>query len=168
MLTTSASQHETRKRKMSDIELFDWLFLQGIRKESGCIEWTGGTTKSGYGRLRYGNKTIMVHRFVARMLGLLDTEALVCHKCDNTLCFEPSHLFTGTPQDNMTDKCNKNRQSKLKGSQQAGSKLTEKDVFEIKDLLSSGRFYQHEIGKFYGVWQTLISKIKHNKNWRHV
>ena len=42
----------------------------------------------------------------------------VLHTCDNPACFNPEHLFLGTNQDNIDDKCRKGRQRGV-SSQQA-------------------------------------------------
>lgn len=46
--------------------------------------------------------------------------------------------------------------------------LTEKQVKEIKRLLSKGCLNQKEIGYKYGVSNHVIHKIKSGKNWGHV
>jgi hypothetical protein len=36
----------------------------------------------------------------------------ICHTCDNRKCFNPKHLFAGTPQENVDDMFAKDRQAK--------------------------------------------------------
>jgi hypothetical protein len=85
----------------------------------------------------------------------------VCHSCDNQLCFNPSHLFLGSPRDNSQDSIKKGRftLTKLNGETKA-HKLTDFQVSEIKNLLLESRLSQTEIGRLYGVTQSHISRIK--------
>ena len=74
----------------------------------------------------------------------------------------PNHLILGTHQDNMDDRTERNRQ--IKGEDIKQSKLTEKQVLEIRDAIG----YQWEIGLRYGVSQTLVGKIKRGEIWKHI
>lgn len=68
----------------------------------------------GYVYLRNGGKDypqVRLHRvaYEAHYAEPIPEGLQVCHKCDNPACFNPSHLFLGTNQDNINDKVKKGR-----------------------------------------------------------
>ena len=54
------------------------------------------------------------------------------------------------------------------GSETTNSKLTEKEVLEIRKLKETTNMTSTEIGKLFGVNQPAISKIIHRKTWKHI
>lgn len=92
----------------SDKARFAQKVIEGDVKS--CWNWTAGKSKAGYGHFWLRGKSFGAHR-IAMMLhtGILDQSMLVCHTCDNPSCCNPSHLFYGTPLDNMLDKVSKGR-----------------------------------------------------------
>lgn len=80
------------------------------RKASGCWHWNQSLQTSGYGQLRIEGKSWLAHRasWVAHE-GPIPEGLLVLHKCDNTVCVNPKHLFLGTHKDNNQDMVSKNR-----------------------------------------------------------
>lgn len=79
-------------------------FWRHVDKSGECWIWTGAVDKAGYGRFGMNHTSHTANR-IAWMLTHGDPGKLfVCHKCDNTLCVRPSHMFLGTPKDNQHDK----------------------------------------------------------------
>lgn len=154
---------------MTDKERFEDKF-ESIT-ESGCWIWTAYSLPNGYGRFGLNGKTELAHR-AAYMLykGRIPEGMCVCHTCDTPACVNPDHLFLGTHVDNMQDCKSKGRLTKgdTKGEINGKSKLTEKSVLEIRDLLNNSPYSQVEISKIYGVFYTAISKIKYRQTWGHI
>lgn len=78
----------------------------------GCWYWTGERLKIGYGRTYNDGSHEMAHRASYRLYKGDPAGKLVCHRCDNTLCVNPDHLFLGTHRDNTQDMLRKGRGSK--------------------------------------------------------
>jgi HNH endonuclease len=89
----------------------------------------------------------------------------VCHRCDNPPCCNPSHLFLGSPKDNLDDMYRKGRQRNLVGEQRAFAKLTQTQVLEIRARYASGE-KQRDLASEFNVRQPRISKIVTRKAWR--
>lgn len=77
---------------------------------TGCILWTGGADKDGYGKLRAFGIDWRAHRLVYHFFkNKISPNDIVCHKCDTPACINPDHLFLGSPLLNMQDKASKGR-----------------------------------------------------------
>lgn len=113
---------------------------KNTKREGGCLVWTGPQTHDGYGVMGIGrNKQFRAHRVAFQLAnGPIPAGLLVCHSCDKPLCVEPTHLFLGTPLDNMRDMIRKGRKRAPKGEQHPGAKLTNSQAEEIKSLRESG------------------------------
>lgn len=135
-------------------------------KKTGCWEWKGTKTWNGYGMIRFKHKMTPVHRVLYQILHrtVLKREEFVCHKCDNRICCNPSHLFVGTNMDNMRDMMEKGRKgpSVVKGTRVHTNKLTEEQVRAIR---KDPRKYPL-ISKEYGVRTSTICAIKKRTNWK--
>lgn len=133
---------------------------------SNCWVWFGAKNQWGYGQFRIGNKMIQAHRVSYTLyVGEIPDGIFVCHTCDNRACVNPNHLFLGTPKDNMVDMINKGRKRWLSGEQAPQSKLSSEDVVKIRQLYSTGNYYQKDLAKMFGVRQQQISRIIHNLRW---
>jgi len=130
-------------------------------KFQDCWYWTGVCFSSGYGAYYFDGKVLRIHRFAAHLwLGFdLDSKSLVCHKCDNPKCFNPEHLFIGTSLDNMQDKKNKGRCSRLSNELNPMCKISNKFVSEIRDLFENKIYKQCELMRIYGISRVQVCRI---------
>jgi hypothetical protein len=135
----------------------------------GCYESKNVKNKDGYSYTSINGKMILIHRLMYHIHYPdedIDNKQ-ICHRCDNPACVNPEHLFSGTQQDNITDKVIKGRQAK--GSENGNSKLIESDIIEIINLILSGHFTSGTvIAKQYKVSRRVIENIINQKLWKHV
>jgi hypothetical protein len=89
-------------------------------------------------------------------------ELSVCHSCDNRVCTNPAHLFTGTIADNTQDRDEKGRVQQ--GSEHYKARLTEDDVRYIRGSDLSDR----DLAKAYQTGETHIRKIRDRTFWKSV
>lgn len=85
----------------------------GKDEHGGCWVWCGTTKSSGSGgsyksgRLSFtlrGRKAfVLVHRIALRLSIGHPLIGLALHKCGNSLCVNPDHLYEGTTADNARD-----------------------------------------------------------------
>jgi hypothetical protein len=102
--------------------------------ENGCVLWTGGRTRDGYGRLWIKGRPLFAHRVAWEAKnGPIPTGLNVCHRCDVRTCINPNHMFLGTQKENMADRSAKLRR-KLgieEGPERRPSKAPEIIRFQI-------------------------------------
>jgi len=128
-----------------------------------CWPWLGPVHSTGYGFITIGHTNYRAHRFSYKIfIGKIPAGMNVCHKCDNTCCVNPNHLFLGTQADNMEDKTIKLRTGT--------TKLNPEAVKVIKWFL---KYYpapglKMKLAKLHGVSHSTITNIKNEFTWKHV
>lgn len=139
-------------------------FFRKIEKTSHCWNWFGAVYPNGYGAFRVGREGY-AHRISWEIhRGKIPYKMNVLHHCDNRKCVNPEHLFIGTAKDNAQDCIRKGRFPM--GERTYCSKLTEKEIKEIRDLYPM--FFQREIGRIYGIGQSQVGRIIKKIRWKHI
>lgn len=152
-------------------------YVRFSNAENRCWEWHDpeGETKfeqGSYPTLKVNGKSFKVHRlsywfFVGP---IPDPSIYVCHRCDNTLCVRPDHLFLGTHTDNMRDaklKGRLNKETQMKaGEENTNAKLTWEQVRKIRTRYAKGTHTQEQLALVFGVDRSTISNIVRNRIWR--
>jgi len=146
------------KIKISNYENNCWLW-------HGCKSENKQTGKHTYGMISLNGKMIPSSRAAYLLFkGDFDPKLEICHKCDNTLCNNPNHLFTGTHQDNMDDMMKKNRRNPPIGERHAMSKLNWKLVNDLRnDYINN--LATSQIQKKYNIESSQFLRIVKNESW---
>lgn len=142
-------------------------------KPEDCWEWTGAFLKGSRASMRYGSiglvnsagrsVTYRAHRFAWMLVnGSIQDGMNVLHRCDNTKCCNPSHLFLGTQRENIDDQLAKGRW--LRGEQAGRAKLTEAQVLEMRASDKPDKYY----AELYSVYPQTIRKARNGEKWAHL
>jgi hypothetical protein len=136
------------------------LYLRNVRLGIPAECWECDShyrNPKGYVKLAYKawNGFHLAHRWVWWDL-TGECPEVVMHKCDNPSCINPSHLQSGTHQDNSLDRDRKGRCGAIGGP--VARKLSSKQVTEIREIIKAGESLT-KTGKLFGVSAATIANI---------
>lgn len=150
----------------------DYVSLKGLKMKAKIKKLS---VSIGYLRVRIAvgglDKLCRVHRLVAAAFipnSNPRENKYVLHGDDNPTNNHFENLRWGSQQHNMDDKVERGRCPDRRGEKAGNSKLTEKDVIQINEMLASGEYLQREIASKFGVAQATIYSIKRGKTWTHI
>jgi len=167
-------------------------FWSRVTFSDGCWEWNGHTTGNssdpdeGYGSIRIDNHHVKTHRLSWLIhYGQIPFGLLVLHKCDNTRCVRPDHLFLGDALANSRDMVDKGRACSgernimrrqpelLQGEKHGNARLTDDDIRTIRrEFVFVGPGKRNPTARLladhFGVTAQTIYTIAKRKSWTHV
>lgn len=146
-------------------------FWAQVRKSDGCWEWQGGLNKKGgYGQIQVGGRHTLAHRVSWRLAHhgeAIPIKRYVLHRCDNTRCVNPGHLFLGTHAENMRDMMRKGRGTKARGERHGRARVTSRVVRTIREMSEEGSS-QRQIARAFGISRRCVQHILAGNTWAHV
>ncbi len=135
--------------------------------ENDCWEWQGarlsGNAKCRYGSMSVGKASegkIYAHRLSWEIHnGEIPNLKSVLHKCDNTICVNPNHLYLGTAVDNMRDRDTRGRNGV--------ALLSLSDITEMKRLYKTHKIAFSELGTLFGVSGSVAANAVNNRTYQY-
>lgn len=140
---------------------YECNLLNNIQKvESGCWINTAGLRKDGYCNFPINGKQKLAHRVMYELKNgeIKDKEKIVCHTCDNRQCCNPEHIYLGTHSLNALDRQKRNSNSLQNGEKNRNSKLSDKDILDIRMQLQCGN-NKKDLSKKYNVTFEYLKRI---------
>ena len=132
--------------------------------ESGCWE-NSYDANSKYPRININGKTRLLHRIMLYLEHNLsfkdllenDPEKQALHKCNNSKCFRPEHLYFGNDSNNAIDK--------IKDKNGGTQKIDYPSAVNIRFELMIGK-HSKVIAAKYGISRRNVYYIKANRSWK--
>ena len=169
------------KRHQRDVKRF-WAQVDK-KGPDDCWLWKGRKDRCGYGIFCFISslntprvaKFIGAHRYSMQLLlgheiqsptRKLNEGMLVLHRCDNPACVNPVHLFIGTQKDNISDRDEKERQSR--GELRYNHKLTDEIVREMRQMFATGKHTITQISRKFGFRFCTTWDAVNKRSWKHV
>ena len=159
-----------KRIKLTNLQRVNTALLAWVaaRKPNECLLFDGATNSNGYGCMRTGDKTVLVHRYALTLFTGPCPEGMeACHAtaniCGNRHCFSPAHLRWGTRKENQADKIPDG--TVTRGTFNGNAKLDDADVLEIRRIYAAGGTSQRKLAAEYGVNHRQINKIILRRRW---
>jgi len=140
-----------------------WEKVSIIEDDDSCWPWTGFCNENGYGCFDVTVDGKQVRNYAHRISydwenGGIPEGRIVRHKCDNPPCVRPSHLLSGSHQDNVDDKMERGRYVS------ATAEITEEDAVKIR-LLKAGGITTSELCKQFDLSSQHVNAICRGLYW---
>ena len=137
-----------------------------VRSQDACWKWLASTKQGGYGKIMGDDgRFYLAHRVAYELLiGVIPPGLLLCHRCDNSGCVNPAHMFIGTQADNLKDMRAKGLGNPPCGTRHPRARLTEQLVTQIRSDHRSHR----QLAKVLGISKSAIGMAKAGVTWKHV
>lgn len=135
-----------------------------------CWLWKGAKSEKSYGvvgakKFGLNIRAVLTHRLSFMLFkGDIPDGMLVCHRCDNPPCVNPTHLFLGSQKDNSADRAAKGRNADRRGKRNTGARLTDALVMYIATSPERGDVVAARLG----IAKSTVSMIRSGKTWLHV
>ena len=153
-------------------------FEEDCGYETLCWTWVGARTgiigrfTKGYGTIMINRKVFKLHRLsFEHHHGPIPDGLGVCHKCHNSLCWRPDHLYADTNQSNTAEATRLGRMGPgTWGENSPSAKLTNEQVVYIRENYIPGRGPYDpgnagELARRFGVCVSTITLITSRKTW---
>ena len=128
---------------------------------SGCWRWRGPPVRYRRKRTKDGVRRAIYQIAFEVFQGPIPDRHVVHHTCENPQCVNPDHLKALTRREHM--KAHK----MWNGERNSNAVLTDEAVREIFNLVKED-VLQREVAEIYGVTQSCISNLLHNRAWPHI
>ena len=112
-----------------------------------CWIWTGPRNTYNYGRVSIEGIDYPAHR-IAALLKYKEWPEVACHTCDNPLCVNPNHIYSGTKESNARDAADRGRRY--------DQRILTADIEDIRRMYHNEGKTQQEIADIYGVMKGVI------------
>lgn len=168
-----------------------WPRIDRSGTPEACWPWTGPIVGIGYGKVGAFGKTQRAHRLVWILVnGPIPDGMFVCHSCDYPACCNPSHLFLGSPTENVHDMVAKGRDRQntnselrprgdthyartqperlARGEQHGNAKVTAEMVRQIRARYSEMPGQTRVLAAEFGISRNQLRAIAKGQSWAHL
>ncbi len=142
-------------------------FFDKVQITKHCWLWTAAL-RCGYGHFGFDKGTIVAHRFsYALFVRPIESGKQILHRreCGNRNCVNPHHLYMGTHADNIRDRIIWGKS--LAGEAHGNSKLSEKDVLDIRRIHKDKRSGYKNTANLFGISAAQVGRIVLGRSWTY-
>lgn len=140
-----------------------------VGEENECWIWTGHINNGGYGRFSINSKSVGAHRVAYELTnGPIPPGHDIRHGCDNRKCVNPSHLSTGTRQQNIDDMFSRNRQPSRRGEHNGRNILNTQLVVALRYAKAMSGCSVQKLASALDMKRITLQKAISGENWKWV